>query len=79
MKKISLMLVFVMSLTNAIAQIPGNISYQAVVRDVNNNLVTNQSIRIRLSILNAPTSATPLWQEVHIANKIGRASCRERV
>ncbi|HPG32366.1 MAG TPA: hypothetical protein PLM34_00830, partial [Lentimicrobium sp.] len=68
MKKISLMLVFVMSLTNAIAQIPGNISYQAVVRDVNNNLVTNQSIRIRLSILNAPTSATPLWQEVHIAN-----------
>lgn len=68
MKKISLMLVFVMSLTNAIAQIPGNISYQAVVRDVNNNLVTNQSIRIRLSILNAPTSTTPLWQEVHIAN-----------
>ena len=48
--------------------LPGNISYQAVIRNANNNLVTNQNIRVRLSILNAPTSTTPLWQEVQTPN-----------
>jgi hypothetical protein len=68
MKKICSLFVFVLIIANAIAQLPGNISYQAVIRDVNNNLVTNQNIRIRLSILNAPTSTTPLWQEVQTPN-----------
>lgn len=68
MKKINFIFVFVLIIANAIAQLPGNISYQAVIRDVNNNLVTNQNIRVRLSILNAPTSTTPLWQEVQTPN-----------
>lgn len=68
MKKIYSLFVFVLIIANAIAQLPGNISYQAVVRDVNNNLVTNQNIRVRLSILNSPTSTTPLWEEVQTPN-----------
>ena len=59
MKKIYFLFVFVLVVTNVIAQLPGNISYQAVIRNANNNLVTNQNIRVRLSILNAPTSTTP--------------------
>ena len=68
MKKIYFLFVFVLVVTNVFAQLPGNISYQAVIRDANNNLVTNQNIRVRLSILNAPTSTTPLWQEVQTPN-----------
>ena len=68
MKKIYFLFVFVLVVTNVIAQLPGNISYQAVIRNANNNLVTNQNIRVRLSILNAPTSTTPLWQEVQTPN-----------
>ncbi|MBW6491910.1 MAG: tail fiber domain-containing protein [Lentimicrobium sp.] len=68
MKKIYFLFVFVLVVTNVIAQLPGNISYQAVIRDLNNTLVTNQNIRVRLSILNAPTSTTPLWQEVQTPN-----------
>jgi hypothetical protein len=68
MKKIYFLFVFVLVVTNVFAQLPGNISYQAVIRNANNNLVTNQNIRVRLSILNAPTSTTPLWQEVQTPN-----------
>jgi hypothetical protein len=68
MKKITAVFILCLSILSGFAQLPGNISYQAVIRDVNNNLVTNQNIRVRLSILNAPTSTTPLWQEVQTPN-----------
>ncbi len=68
MEKITAVFILCLSILSGFAQLPGNISYQAVIRDVNNTLVTNQNIRVRLSILNAPTSTTPLWQEVQTPN-----------
>ena len=68
MKKITAVFILWLSILSGFAQLPGNISYQAVIRDVNKTLVTNQNIRVRLSILNAPTSTTPLWQEVQTPN-----------
>jgi len=68
MKKITAVFILCLSILSGFAQLPGNISYQAVIRDANNTLVTNQNIRVRLSILNAPTSTTPLWQEVQTPN-----------
>ena len=68
MKKVTVVFILCLSILSGFAQLPGNISYQAVIRDANNTLVTNQNIRVRLSILNAPTSTTPLWQEVQTPN-----------
>jgi len=50
MKKLQLVFVFLISLTT-FSQAPQSISYQAVVRDVNDALITNQIVGMQISII----------------------------
>ncbi len=47
------------------AQSPNRISYQSVVRNSSNALVTNQSVGTQISILQGSTSGTPVYVETH--------------
>jgi hypothetical protein len=47
------------------AQVPGRISYQAVIRDNNNNLVNNRTVGIRVSILQGSETGGVVYSETH--------------
>lgn len=47
------------------AQAPQNISYQAIVRDGANNLVTNQTVGVQISILQGSASGSSVYVETH--------------
>jgi len=50
------------------AQVPQGINYQTVVRDNNNNLITNQNVTFRFSIISGSASGTIVYREVHNTN-----------
>jgi len=50
---------------SALAQAPGKMSYQAVVRDAADNLVTDQEVGMQISILQGATDGTPVYAETH--------------
>ncbi len=68
MKKIFTFL-FLMLLTVAslFAQAPQKMSYQAVVRNSNNALVTEQQVSVRLSILQGSATGATVYTETHTA------------
>ena len=47
------------------AQAPNKMSYQAVIRDASNNLITNTSVGVRVSILQGSSTGTAVYQETH--------------
>jgi len=47
------------------AQTPDQISYQAVVRDGGNNLISNQTIGVQISILQGTTTGNAVYIETH--------------
>ena len=49
------------------AQAPQKMSYQAVVRNANNTLVTSQNVSARVSILQGSVNGTPVYVEIHNA------------
>ncbi len=55
------------------AQAPQTFPYQAVARDVSGNLISNQTIALRFSILNASNIGTVAYQETQMAttNSLG--------
>jgi hypothetical protein len=58
-------LCFVLSAIVSFAQSPNKFSYQAVVRDANNNLVSSQAVGVKISLLlNTPTGII-VYQETH--------------
>ncbi len=63
MKKIFTILVVVLLTANVFAQAPGRMSYQAVIRDASDNLVTNQAIGIQISILQGSITGTAVYVE----------------
>jgi hypothetical protein len=67
---ITLTLVAVICLTSFLSlqvygQTSSNMNYQAVIRDVDDNLVANQQIGIQLSILQGAPDGTPVYVEQH--------------
>jgi len=64
MKKLLIFLAVVMLVTNAIAQVPQKMSYQAVIRNNNNVLVANKKVSMIISILE---NKTPIYVEMHTA------------
>ena len=66
MKKITLLTITTFFIINVLAQIPQAISYQAVVRDSDNHLITNQQVGIRISILKGTANGTEVYSETHI-------------
>lgn len=50
-----------------LAQVPEKMSYQAVIRDVQSNLVISRSVGLQISILEGSSSGTPVYVETHVA------------
>ncbi len=68
MKKFLLILSGLIIGTAIMAQVPMGITHQAVIRDANNELLINQEVGIRVSILKGiPDSLQTMYVETHIA------------
>lgn len=63
MKKLYTLLTAVILTASVMAQAPEKMSYQAVVRDVSNTLVTNQAVGMQISILQGSVSGTAVYVE----------------
>ncbi len=66
MKQIFITLILIFFVCSAIAQAPQKMSYQAVVRDDSNFLLTNTSVGVQISILEEST-LFPVYVEQHVA------------
>ncbi len=71
MKKIKVTIISTLTVllisTLSFAQSPEKMSYQAVIRDANNALVTNQQIGMQISILQSSASGAAVYTETHDA------------
>ena len=69
MKKLRIVLIITLAnlliSSSILAQSPDKMSYQAVIRKQNNNLVTNKTIGMRISILQGTVSGTAVYVETH--------------
>ncbi len=65
MKNIYLTLALIMLTLSIIAQSPEKMSYQAVVRNASNQLITNQSVGMQISILQTTATGTAVYVETH--------------
>lgn len=63
MKKIYALFFAVMLMAGVAAQAPSKMSYQAVVRNSSNQLVTNHAVSIRVSILKGSAAGTSIYTE----------------
>ncbi|MBP0903791.1 hypothetical protein ACFSKN_04315 [Mariniflexile gromovii] len=68
MKKLYTLIAALFITAISLAQSPSKISYQAIIRDVNNNLLTNQSIGTQISILQGSSSGTAVYIETQNAS-----------
>lgn len=71
MKKFSfLLIILVMAICNLTAQAPEKFTYQAVVRNTNNQLMTNTQVGAQICILQGGAGAqgTPVYCETHTAS-----------
>lgn len=66
MKKIFTILAAVLITASVFSQSPERISYQAVVRDGSNNLVSSAAIGMQISILQGSVSGTSVYTETQI-------------
>lgn len=53
------------AIAKALAQAPQNMSYQAVIRNNNNDLIINKNVSLKLSILKGSSSGTVIFSENH--------------
>lgn len=76
MKKIYLILAGFLLCTNGFAQAPEKMSYQAVVRNAAGELVSEQAVGMRISILKNSATGTAVYEETHssISNVNGLVS-----
>jgi hypothetical protein len=63
MRKLFVILASVLLTVRVFAQSPEKMSYQAVIRDADNNLVTNQAVGMQISILKGSTVGTRVYIE----------------
>jgi len=62
-----MILVMCMAISTVFAQAPQIMSYQAVVRNASNNLITNSPIGMKVSILQGSAVGTAVFEETHAA------------
>ena len=65
LKQSILMLSFLFSVGFAFSQAPEKLSYQSVIRRTNNDLVVNQNVRVKISILQGTISGMAVYVEDH--------------
>jgi hypothetical protein len=63
MKRIIIFATMLLLAITITAQVPNKMSYQAVVRNSSNNLVVNQQIGVKISILKTSTTGVPVYIE----------------
>jgi len=63
MKKLFLLIVMVILTINVPAQTPQRISYQAVIRNSNGQLIVSHSVGMKISILQGSATGTPVYVE----------------
>jgi hypothetical protein len=63
MKKLTTLLAAVLLTANIWAQSPQKMSYQAVIRDASNTLVTNTTVGMQISILQSTSTGTAVYVE----------------
>ena len=56
---------FLLTTISVFAQSQEKMSYQAVIRDVTNTLLTNQSVGMQISIIQTSTTGDVLYTETH--------------
>ena len=67
MKKLLTTMMMVLCMTVVFAQAPEKFSYQAVVRNTSNQLVTNAPVGVRVSILQGSADGNAVYVETHTA------------
>ena len=65
MKRILTIAVAIFMAFGAFAQAPEQFSYQAVIRDAQGDLVSNQSVTVNISILEGNSTGTTVFEEEH--------------
>ncbi|MCP4091259.1 MAG: collagen-like protein, partial [Gammaproteobacteria bacterium] len=66
MKNLTLIFsVFIIIAGSVLAQAPQSFKYQAIARDVEGNIISNQNIGIRISILLGSAGGAALYTETH--------------
>lgn len=79
-KLLNCKVLFIVTLTNlffitsVFGQSPNSMSYQAVVRDQNNNLITNKGVGIKTSILQGSVSGSEVYVEIYNPNATTNAN-----
>lgn len=68
MKKFFTFFILLVIFNVLMSQPPDKMSYQAVIRDNNNQLVTNQLVGMRVSILQGSATGTLVYSETHTAS-----------
>jgi hypothetical protein len=63
MKKLLTSFAFLIVIFNLKAQAPQKMSFQAVVRNSNNQLVSNAAVGMRISVLQVSANGTPVYVE----------------
>jgi hypothetical protein len=74
MKTLYAFITAILIMANGFAQSPLKMSYQAVIRNSTNNLVTNKSIGMQISILQGSASGTLVYQEKYNPNPVSNAN-----
>jgi hypothetical protein len=65
MKKIITLLAAIIITSNIFAQAPQKMSYQAVIRNASNALISNAPVKMRISILQGSASGSTVYSELH--------------
>lgn len=68
MKRIFTLLALAAFTLPLLAQSPDLMSYQAVLRDAENHLLTNHAVAVQISIIQGTPNGTPVYVEVHTLN-----------
>ena len=74
MRKLITILIAVLLTASMFAQSPQKMSYQAVIRNSSNALVTNQSVDMQFSILQGTSTGTAVYIETQTPIKASRSS-----
>lgn len=65
MKTLLLTLILLLTITAAWAQAPQRISYQSIIRDVNNVVVASSAVRVKISLLRGTATGPAVYVETH--------------
>ncbi len=74
MKKLSFLLVTLLLSAAVIAQAPQKMSYQCVIRNATGNLITNQAIGLKISIIKDSPAGTVVYSETYNPNPQSNAN-----